>query len=132
MAYQHYISALVNPERPLPPGFAVRLPRAGLDHLPDPGNMNDWVYFDDCRLSDGTMIDAKGTGYLGMLNKGSDDFPWKGVVAKMREQAEDQIEAAGARRIEWYFAEEPVAEYVREKFIIAKVPIIVIVEPPPW
>jgi len=132
MAYQTYVSALVNPERPLPPGLAVRLPRADLDHLPDPANMNDWVYFDDCRLSDGTMIEAKGTGYLDMLNQGSDQIPWIGVERGLRDQASRQLNAAGARRVEWYFAEEPVADYVREKFITDKLPITVIVEPPPW
>ena len=50
-AYQEQISRLNNPQRPLPAGMAVSLenPLTGRN-----------VAFDDCRESDGTMIEAKG------------------------------------------------------------------------
>jgi len=45
---------LNNPQRPLPAGMAVSLenPLTGKN-----------VAFDDCRESDGTMIEAKGPGF---------------------------------------------------------------------
>ena len=110
----------MNPAAPLPSGFAVKLrnPETGKD-----------VYFDDCRQSDGTMIDAKGTGYLQMLEKDS-DYRWDGVEAKMLDQAERQLKAAGDRPIEWHFAEKHVADYVRDLFKRENLPITVIYTPP--
>ena len=57
-AYQEQISRLNNPQRPLPAGMAVSLenPLTGRN-----------VAFDDCRESDGTMIEAKGPGYAKLL-----------------------------------------------------------------
>ncbi|HEX7968829.1 MAG TPA: Tox-REase-5 domain-containing protein, partial [Stellaceae bacterium] len=121
IAYQAYVSSLVNPEEPLEPGLAVK--------LFNPITGND-VYFDDCRRSDGTMIEAKGTGYLEMLEKES-DYPWDGVEAKMLRQARSQLQAAGARPIEWHFAEREVADYVRDLFRKQNVQITVIYSPPP-
>lgn len=133
LLYQAYVSALVNPERgPLRPGIAVRLPRAGLDHDPDPANVFDWVHFDDCRLADGTMIEAKGTGYLAMLSKGEETQPWKGVEDGLLRQADSQFEAARGRPIEWYVAEPEVAARLREIFFANGIEITVIVEEPPW
>lgn len=122
IAYQAYISSLINPEAPLPPGFAVKLlnPVTGKD-----------VYFDDCRRSDGTMVDAKGTGYLDMLRK-STVFPWQGVEDKMLAQAKKQLQAAGGRPIEWHFAEKDAANYVRELFERKDIRITVIHTPQPW
>jgi hypothetical protein len=67
--YQQDVSMLVN-GRALPPGLAVS--------LFNPISNKD-VVFDDCRLTDGTMIEAKGDGYLEMLLKGSRNMPWLGV-----------------------------------------------------
>lgn len=121
LAYQAYVSSLVNPEEPLEPGLAVKLfnPIAGKD-----------VYFDDCRRSDGTMIEAKGTGYLEMLRK-TTLMPWKGVETQMLGQAKRQLQAAGTRPIEWHFAEQEVADRVRTLFKERDVPITVIYSPPP-
>lgn len=119
--YQHYVSTRVNPDAPLPRGLAVKLynPVTGKD-----------VYFDDCRLTDGTMIDAKGTGYLDMLKKKS-EYPWAGVEEGMQEQAERQLQAARTRAIEWHFAEKEVADRVRELFSEKNINITVIYTPPP-
>jgi hypothetical protein len=76
-AYQAQIGMLVNPERgPLPPGIAVRPPKFGLGRRrPDPNAFHDWVHFDDCRLADGTMIDAKGTGIERYFRRARADIP---------------------------------------------------------
>ena len=105
IAYQAQISRLNNPRRPLPPGMAVRLnnPETGKD-----------VVFDDCRLSDGTMIEAKGPGYADMLK---DPFFSKMVMPEdWRDQGERQVAAAGPRDIEWYFAERQAAESAEKIF----------------
>ena len=121
IAYQAYVSRLVNPDAPLTPGLAVK--------LVNPATGDD-VYFDDCRRRDSTMIDAKGTGYLDMLEKES-DYPWDGVEAKMLKQARRQIQAAAGRAIEWHFAEKDVADYVRQLFRQENIGITVIHTPAP-
>jgi hypothetical protein len=119
--YQRYVSMLVNGQT-LPPGLAVSLfnPLSGKD-----------VVFDDCRLSDGTMIEAKGGGYLEMLQKGSNGMQWLGVQDKLLGQANGQLQAAQGRPIEWYFKAQPVAEYVRELFSHHDLGITVIYAPQP-
>jgi len=106
VAYQAYISTVVNPDLPTPPGMAVA--------LYSPVRRN-YVFFDDCRHADGVMIEAKGPGFLSMLLKKS-DMPWQGVESGFLKQANDQLGAAAGRSIEWYFAEKPVADYVDELF----------------
>lgn len=57
-SYQELISASNNPQGRLPAGLAVSLinPATG-----------EPVVFDDCRESDGTMIEAKGPGFAKLL-----------------------------------------------------------------
>lgn len=121
IAYQQYVSVLVN-GRPLPPGLAVNLPN------PLTGKL---IHFDDCILSDGTMVDAKGTGYLKQLNDGNTRMPWLGVEFKMVRQAGNQIAAAQGRPIEWHFAEEGVADYVRGLFADKDIRITILYTPWP-
>lgn len=105
IAYQAMISALNNPQRPLPPGLAVSLIN------PETGKP---VVFDDCRESDGTMIEAKGPGYAEMLD---DSFFHDRILpAEWTEQAERQVAASGGREIEWFFAEPEAADFARENF----------------
>jgi hypothetical protein len=121
--YQAQISSIVNPGKSLPIGLAVELPNP-LGGKP--------VSFDDCRQSDGTMIEAKGPGYLDMLLR-STEYPWKGAEDDMVWQARRQLMAAGGRAVEWYFAEDVVAEYMRhvfEKEGLASI-VIKVVPPPP-
>jgi hypothetical protein len=95
--YQEQISALNNPQRPLPAGLAVS--------LTDPVT-GEPVVFDDCRESDGTMIEAKGPGYAEML----ESTFLSGILAKKwTDQAKSQLDASGDRSLEWYFAEEEAA-----------------------
>jgi hypothetical protein len=121
MAYQQYVSMLVN-GRAHGPGLAMALlnPVSG-----------SYVYFDDCRLSDGTMIDAKGTGYADMLLYDSTGYPWKGIQEGFLAQADRQIQAAGSRPIEWHFAEQSVANSVGQFFAGRGIRITVIWTPLP-
>jgi len=105
IAYQEQISALNNPRRPLPAGMAVSLenPLTGKN-----------VAFDDCRESDGTMIEAKGPGYAGLMKS---DF----LANRIRDeewlpQAGRQVDAAGSRDVEWFFAEPEAAAKAEEWF----------------
>jgi hypothetical protein len=103
-AYQEQISRLNNPQRPLIRGEAVSLFNRSL---------KDWVAFDDCRESDGTMIEAKGPAFARLLR-------YKFGIANLKErwlrQANRQVGAAGSRDIEWYFAEPEAAEMAKEWF----------------
>jgi hypothetical protein len=72
------------------------------------------VAFDDCRESDGTMIEAKGLGYAEMLQDrylGEDVIP-----GRCLKQARSQVAAAGARDVEWFFAEPEAARKAGELF----------------
>ncbi len=105
MLYQEQISALNNPQRPLPAEMAVSLenPLTGRN-----------VAFDDCRESDGTMIEAKGPGYAGLVKSGF--LAEKIWNEDWSLQADRQLAAAGSREIEWFFAEPEAAEKAREWF----------------
>ena len=76
------------------------------------------VMFDGCRESDGTMLEAKSIGYLKFM-VGVDAWePFYTGADKIMKQAYAQWLAAGAagRQVEWYFAEQPVADFFREQF----------------
>ena len=94
-----------NPQRPLPAGMAVSLenPLTGRD-----------VAFDDCRESDGTMIEAKGPGFAGLVNSGF--LAEKIWNEDWLPQAGRQVDAAGSRDVEWYFAEPEAAKKAEEWF----------------
>ena len=105
-------------------GLAVRLPSNTTDPDRDP-----YVYFDSCRESDDTMLEAKSTGYLDMMQ--NKPFFWEEfIVPKMLKQARNQFAAAAGRSIEWHFAEKEVADYMREQFTNDRLPITVIYTPP--
>jgi hypothetical protein len=120
IAYQAYVSLTVNSDSPLSPGLAVRLwnPVSG-----------KYVYFDDCAQADGAMVEAKGA-YQHLLEKDS-LYPWKGAEDKMVKQATRQLQAAQGRQIDWYFAEEKVADHMREVFKGKDLSINVYWLPPP-
>jgi hypothetical protein len=119
--YQRYVSEVVNgKENALEIGLGVALLN------PVTGNM---VVFDECRRSDGTMIDAK-QGYLEMMEK---PYPqlWQKVLDKMEGDAKRQIQAAGDRDIEWYFSEKKVADFMATYFGGKNIPIKITYLPPP-
>ena len=104
IAYQRQISALNNPNRVLEPDMAVSLPN------PKTGKN---VAFDDCRESDGTMIEAKGPGFAQQMK-----YPYfeRNILPGWEEQARTHVDAAGGRDIAWYFAEPEAAEKARQVF----------------
>jgi hypothetical protein len=106
-AYEALIHNLVNPENPLPQGFGVSLLN------PFSGNI---VFFDDCFQTSGIMVDAKGPGYADLLSSSFQQRQDVGATAKLVDQALRQTQAARARPIIWFFAEESAADYVRELF----------------
>ncbi len=103
-AYQEQISAMVNPQRPLEYGLAMGLVN------PQTGKL---VHYDECDERTGTMIDAKGPGYAGLLSSGPVS---KNVIDGWRKQSLSQIQAAGQRDVVWYFAEQDAADYARDLF----------------
>jgi len=105
IAYQAHVSAVNNPQRPLPPGLAVSL----IDT-----KTGKRVVFDDCRESDGTMIEAKGPGFARLLRYSY--FSTKVLPKRWERQAERQVSAAGARGIEWFFAEPEAAQWAEKWF----------------
>lgn len=104
-AYQEFISALNNPQRPLKRGMAVSLIN------PTTGRR---VVYDDCRDSDGTMIEAKGPGYAKLLRYKY--FYEKVLPARWTNQATRQILASGGRNLDWFCAESEGANRARELF----------------
>jgi hypothetical protein len=71
------------------------------------------VAFDDCRESDGTMIEAKGPGFAEQMPYAYFD---RGIVPGWEEQARTHVDAAGGREVAWYFAEPEAAEKARKLF----------------
>lgn len=118
--YEKYVGIVVNGD-PLPYGFAIRL-------------MNPvekkYVYFDNCRVINGDMIDAKGPGYSELFHRKS-PIPWLGAQAKMLRQSRNQIDAAQGRPIEWHFAEREIADSVRDLFARNHRNITIVDTPPP-
>jgi hypothetical protein len=104
IAYQAFVSAFNNPQRPLPPGMAVSLvnPKTGRR-----------VIYDDCREIDGVMLEAKGPGYAKLLRSNY----MKDVLKKRWiNQGERQVNAAGWRGNEWWFAEEGPRVFAEQVF----------------
>lgn len=104
IAYQEYISTLINPEHPIPPGLAVYFTN------PDTGKS---VAFDDCYHDTGDPTDAKGPGIARMVqNEKMAGF----LTLSYRKQAERQINAAPGHRIDWYADEPGAANFFRGIF----------------
>jgi hypothetical protein len=104
IAYQAFISALNNPQRPLPPGMAVSLINPKTKRR---------VTYDDCREDDGTMIEAKGYGFANLLQS---SYIKRRLKKRWIGQAMRQVLASGGREIEWYFAEESARDYAEKIF----------------
>ncbi len=97
LAYQSMISGL-------PPGLAVNL---------------NGVSFDGCRVSDGVMLEAKGPGIAQFIDKNGEWKPYfiaKGGLDDLQKQIAKQsmVARAADKKVEWYVAEQPLAEYIRE------------------
>jgi hypothetical protein len=73
------------------------------------------VRFDGCIEADGTMLEAKGPGFENKMDGPDDWQDWftgdEQLEAQMERQS-DAVEGTG-RKVEWHFAEEPVADFFR-------------------
>ncbi|GEM_PF-936217 len=102
--YQEYISVINNPQRPLSAGLGVSLinPLTGKR-----------VVYDDCRVSDGTLIEAKGPGFARKLR---DEHLREVLEERWIDQATRQVQASGGRPIAWYFDEPQAAAFAKKIF----------------
>ena len=107
--YEQYVRDTVNPQRrpQLPPGLTFALP----GDVP-----SGWVHYDDCREADGAMIEAKGN-YAGFL---ATSFGEEKLTKDWLEQAGKQVQAAGNRRVEWYFHDPEAAAFAKGLFAANK------------
>ena len=105
--YQQYVRDQINPQRrpQLPSDLGFRLPA---------NTKSGFVHYDDCRESDGTMIDAKGN-YKEQM---SSDFMKKQLGEDWVFQAQKQVLAAAAvgRRVEWYFHDPEAEAFAKDLF----------------
>jgi len=103
--YEQYVRSIVNPQRqpPLPAGLAFSLTN------PATGKPTS---FDDCRESDGAMIEAKGHYEDLMRSEWGQDK----VRDDWTAQASRQVNASGGRDIEWYFHEQAAADAASKLF----------------
>ena len=103
--YEQYVRDTVSPQRrpQLPPGLTFALP----GDVP-----SGWVHYDDCREADGAMIEAKGN-YARTLSNSYGPGALEGSWLK---QARSQVQAAGNRRVEWYFHDPEAAAFANGLF----------------
>lgn len=101
-AYQEQIAFLINGLKGLKYGLAINL------FNPVTGRI---VHFDECIRRSGRLVDAKGPGYDRLLRYKPDR-----IERSWLNQSERQVQAAGHRRIVWYFAESGAASHARELF----------------
>jgi hypothetical protein len=104
--YENYVKPFVNP----PPN--TTLPGIGFQ-LPNPEADGKLVYYDDCRLTTGMMVEAKGPQYDGLLGF---DQGMESVIKEWWEESGRQIAASDGRPVRWYFAELNAALWARELF----------------
>jgi hypothetical protein len=110
-AYENYVKPFVNPPpQTTPSGIGFQ--------LPNPEAAGKLVYYDDCQLTTGMLVDAKGPGYDGLLaaSKSTPVPEWSSVVQEWWEESGRQVAASGGRPVRWYFAELPVALFARQMF----------------
>ena len=91
------------------------------------------VRFDGCIETDGTMLEAKGPGFANKMD-GPDDWQgWFTGDEKLEDQMQRQSDAVeGSRRkVEWHFAEQPVADFFRAYVEKYKLNNIVVIYTPP-
>ncbi|HZI05716.1 MAG TPA: Tox-REase-5 domain-containing protein, partial [Archangium sp.] len=73
----------------------------------------DFVDFDG--FKNGVLMEVKGPGYQQLLKK-MQGKPWFEGVEEMLDQADRQLKAAASTPIQWHFAEQAVADVMRELF----------------
>jgi hypothetical protein len=103
LAYEAFMRPIVNPGMPTPLGWGYYLVNRSTAQA---------VEFDDCQQKTGIMIDYKDKYWKMLSDLGLQEFILKGLW----KQAGDQVLAAGARPIRWYFSEKQAADYIRHLF----------------
>jgi hypothetical protein len=103
--YQQFVRDYVNPQR---------VPQMPLDitHALPASTPSGWVKYDDCRESNGNMIEAKSdqTGYMHTpIGEGR-------LKERYLEQAGRQYRALKGRSSEWYFHRKENADFARQLF----------------
>jgi hypothetical protein len=88
--YADYVKSIVNPGFPTPRYWGYQ--------LPNPYDGGKLVNYDDCQHSTGTMVEAKGPGYVELLKYGFVQQEWV-------DESGRQVDASAGRPIRWYFAE---------------------------
>jgi hypothetical protein len=106
-AYENQMKRWLNPQMPTPPGLGMALTGAKGTYI-----------FDDCRQSNGDMVDYKGPGYAWAVTAAahSPKANWT-FKKKWLQQSASQVSVAGSRQIVWYFAEPSAAASCRRLFI---------------
>jgi len=74
------------------------------------------VKFDGCRVSDGTMLEAKTSTSAWFSSLPIALFETFNAYIKIRDQAFRQIIAAGSRKIEWHFSDSGTAWFWKNEF----------------
>lgn len=89
------------------------MPDTGARQTKDAGKL---VFYDDCRLTSGMMVDAKGPGYHGLLAASNSALvpEWSSVVQEWWQESGRQVAAGDRRLVRWHFAELPVALFARK------------------
>jgi len=108
----------VNPEHPIPPGFAVYY------FNPVTGR---YVALDDCDQSNGDPVEAKGYGFAKMLKN---PIVQQFLGPRFLSQANRQVDASDGRNIRWYAAEPETADYLRRLFSTPKLSKIQVINLP--
>ncbi len=101
--YQWHVAKIVNPDNPTLYSFGYELLKP--DGTP--------VSFDDCRQSNGGMVEDKGPVYAKLLKE---RFGPESLGKKWLDQSARQLEAAGERELTWYFAEQEAADFAKALF----------------
>jgi hypothetical protein len=125
IAYEEHVGEVVGGV--VPPGLGLAIRMTKLD--------GDPIYLDNCVDETHSLIEAKGFDYGVKYEKWittGDDKPWQWYENDMMNQAASQVEVAREQgwNLEWHFADEKVANYMRGKFGEKGYPIKVFYTPP--
>jgi hypothetical protein len=125
IAYEEWVGEQVGGVVPPGLGLAIRMTK------PD----GDSIYLDNCVNENHSLVEAKGFNYgvaLEKLMTKGNHFPWDWYEKDMMRQAANQVKVAQAQgwNLEWHFADEKVANYMRGKFGEMGYPIRVFYTPP--
>lgn len=125
IAYEEWVGERVGGV--VPPGLGLAIRMINADGKP--------VYLDNCVDPTHSLVEAKGfnygVAYEKWITKG-DNRPWIWYESGMMKQAASQVQVARDQgwNLEWHFADEKVANYMREKFLEKGYPIKVEYTPP--